>query len=255
MTDGTTTASGDTTATAATVPTRLSRLRSWAKPGRPGAAAMATAAVLGVGLVGVIVATGGPSATTASVAAAGGSADKRANGADRSGPGSNPAALGPAAKKAVPQASASAPTGSDPSRLGATTAGAWVLPQPGAEVTSCYGPRWGRFHEGIDFAGPPGSPNRAAAAGTVISAGWDDGGYGNMVIIRHASGIYTLYGHANSVAVSVGQHVEADQIVSYEGSTGSSTGPHLHFEVWTGMWSPIDPAPFLRAHGIRFTGC
>jgi murein DD-endopeptidase MepM/ murein hydrolase activator NlpD len=132
---------------------------------------------------------------------------------------------------------------------------AWTFPMGKFELTSCYGPRWGTEHQGIDFANVPGTPILAAGGGTVISAGWNAGGYGNMVIIQHGPSTYTLYGHSQRVLVHVGQHVTAGQPIALEGTTGDSTGPHLHFEVWNGMWSRIEPASFLRAHGVKLNGC
>ncbi len=125
----------------------------------------------------------------------------------------------------------------------------------GATITSCYGPRWGTEHQGIDFANVTGTPIRAAAAGTVIAAGDDGDGYGNKVVIQHGPALFTLYGHGEQVLVQVGQRVAAGTVIALEGATGDATGPHLHFEVWTAMWSRIDPTPFLRANGIPVDGC
>ena len=101
------------------------------------------------------------------------------------------------------------------------------------EVSSPYGLRWGGsdFHPGIDIANDYGVPIVAAASGTVTAAGWNSGGYGNMVDIDHGNGIWTRYGHAEAVAVSVGETVQKGQIIAYMGSTGFSTGPHVHYEV------------------------
>ena len=101
------------------------------------------------------------------------------------------------------------------------------------EVSSPYGLRWGGsdFHPGIDIANDYGVPIIAAASGTVTAAGWNSGGYGNMVDIDHGNGIWTRYGHAEAVAVSVGDTVRKGQIIAYMGSTGFSTGPHVHYEV------------------------
>ena len=101
------------------------------------------------------------------------------------------------------------------------------------EVSSPYGLRWGGsdFHPGIDIANDYGTPIVAAASGTVTAAGWNSGGYGNMVDIDHGNGIWTRYGHAEAVAVSVGETVQKGQIIAYMGSTGFSTGPHVHYEV------------------------
>ena len=103
----------------------------------------------------------------------------------------------------------------------------WPLHGP---VTSEFGPRYGGFHPGIDIAAAYGTPIHAAKAGVVIFAGWY-GGYGNFVIIDHGGGLATAYGHQSRIAVSQGQHVSQGDVVGFEGSTGYSTGPHLHFEV------------------------
>ncbi|MFE9653697.1 M23 family metallopeptidase [Micromonospora sp. NPDC006431] len=128
---------------------------------------------------------------------------------------------------------------------------AWVIPMKGATITSCYGPRWGTLHAGIDFAMPAGTPIHAAAGGTVVKAGDAGDGYGNSVFIDHHNGYLTHYGHQSRLIVSVGDKVSAGQVIGYEGATGDATGPHLHFEVHQGaMWNQIDPAQFLRARGI-----
>ena len=101
------------------------------------------------------------------------------------------------------------------------------------EVTSPYGLRWGGtdFHPGIDIANDMGTPIVATADGVVEYAGWNSGGYGNMVDINHGNGLMTRYGHASQVVVSAGQHVKRGQLIAYMGSTGFSTGPHVHYEV------------------------
>ena len=100
-------------------------------------------------------------------------------------------------------------------------------------VTSPYGLRWGGsdFHPGIDIANDMGTPIVATADGVVDFAGWNAGGYGNMVDIDHGNGIMTRYGHASQVVVSAGQQVKRGQLIAYMGSTGFSTGPHVHYEV------------------------
>jgi murein DD-endopeptidase MepM/ murein hydrolase activator NlpD len=95
--------------------------------------------------------------------------------------------------------------------------------------TSGFGYRWGRMHEGIDLGCPSGTAVAAAASGTVVVAGWV-GGYGNFVVIDHGT-LATAYGHNSRLAVHRGQQVSTGQIVAYSGSTGHSTGPHVHFEV------------------------
>ncbi|MCW2613588.1 MAG: rane protein [Frankiales bacterium] len=121
--------------------------------------------------------------------------------------------------------------------------------RPGiGRLTSGYGRRWGRLHAGIDLASGIGSPVRAAAAGTVLSAG-SEGGYGRCVRITHADGTVTVYAHMSALLVNDGERVEAGQQIGREGNTGHSTGPHLHFEVRVNG-SPIDPIPWLRKRGI-----
>ena len=110
-------------------------------------------------------------------------------------------------------------------------------------VTSPFGWRWGRMHEGIDIGAASGTQIRAAAAGTVIYAGWL-GGYGNLDVIDHGGGVATAYGHQSSVAVGNGASVAQGQVIGYVGSTGHSTGPHLHFEVRVNG-IPQDPLGYL----------
>ena len=129
-----------------------------------------------------------------------------------------------------------------PAPTGAASAAGFVWPVHGV-LTSPYGWRWGRMHEGIDLAVSSGTPVVAAAAGTVIVAGWL-GGYGNLVVVDHGNGISTAYGHNTSVAVGVGQSVAQGQLVAYSGNTGHSTGPHVHFEVRVNG-SPVDPLGYL----------
>jgi murein DD-endopeptidase MepM/ murein hydrolase activator NlpD len=118
-----------------------------------------------------------------------------------------------------------------------------------APISSPFGYRthpvlgYRRLHGGIDFAGAYGSPIRAADAGTVIFAGWY-GGYGNAIIVSHGKGITTLYGHCSQLFVSEGQTVARGQHIAAVGSTGLSTGPHLHFEVRIDG-TPTDPAAYL----------
>lgn len=117
-------------------------------------------------------------------------------------------------------------------------------------LTSYFGPRnlgmgTSSFHRGIDIAAPSGTPVGAARSGTVTFAGWSTQGYGNLVRVRHADGSEAWYGHFSSIAVSVGQYVSQGALVGRVGSTGLSTGPHLHFEVHESS-GPVDPLSFLR---------
>jgi murein DD-endopeptidase MepM/ murein hydrolase activator NlpD len=127
----------------------------------------------------------------------------------------------------------------------------YALPDSGV-LTQGYGGPGG--HPGIDFAGPYGSPILAAANGTVVFAG-QQSGYGNFIEIQESDSTYTAYGHLSSIGVSVGQQVGAGQQIGQEGSTGESTGPHLHFEVRTGLNGPTeDPLAWLNARGITVSG-
>ncbi|MET8680310.1 transglycosylase family protein [Streptomyces sp. NPDC004647] len=107
------------------------------------------------------------------------------------------------------------------------------------------------YHTGADFPVPTGTPLKSIGAGEVVSAGWG-GSYGNEVVIRHEDGKYSQYGHLSSLSVSAGQSVTGGQQIGLSGSTGNSSGPHLHFEVRTGpdYGSDIDPLAYLREHGV-----
>lgn len=119
--------------------------------------------------------------------------------------------------------------------------GPLVWPTQGV-LTSPYGWRWGTMHRGIDIGAPSGTPIYAAAGGTVFYAGWM-GGYGNLILIDHGDGRVTAYAHQSSLAVSGGS-VGRGQLIGYVGSTGDSTGPHLHFELRLDG-SAVDPLPYL----------
>jgi len=108
--------------------------------------------------------------------------------------------------------------------------GTFIVPLDHFTMTSGFGPRWGTHHDGVDLAAPTGTPYYAADGGTVIRAGWF-GGYGNCIDIDHGNGVVTRYGHSSQIFVSVGDLVYQGQNIGLVGSTGWSTGPHLHFEV------------------------
>jgi murein DD-endopeptidase MepM/ murein hydrolase activator NlpD len=126
----------------------------------------------------------------------------------------------------------------------------WVLPIGHYELSSNYGPRWGRMHAGIDFAAPIGTRLVAMHAGTVTFAG-QQSGYGNKVEIRYTDGTLSYYGHMSSISVREGQRVTAGQVVGRVGSTGRSTGPHLHLEIHPRGGGPVNPYPWLLAKGLR----
>ena len=130
-------------------------------------------------------------------------------------------------------------------------AGSGVLSAPisGARLTSAFGPRvhpiYGtvRMHDGVDYAAPSGTPIRAAADGTVVAAG-PRGGYGIATLVDHGGGLATLVAHQRAVFVAPGGPVTRGQVIGAVGSTGFSTGPHLHFEVRSGG-TPVDPLQYL----------
>lgn len=131
----------------------------------------------------------------------------------------------------------------------------YVHPVPGNHTTAyrASGASWSSgSHTGIDFPVATGTSVKAITSGTVVTAGWG-GAYGNEVVIKHADGHYSQYGHMSSLSVSAGQTVTAGQQVGLSGATGNATGPHLHFEVRTGpaYGSDIDPIAYLASHGIN----
>jgi len=122
----------------------------------------------------------------------------------------------------------------------------WIWPTKGI-FSSGYGWRWGRMHKGIDIANNVGTPILAARAGQVVSAGWNDGGYGYLVEIRHEDGSMSRYAHNSQILVQPGQSVPQGAVISLMGSTGRSTGPHLHFEILPPGRGAANPLEFLPA--------
>ena len=145
----------------------------------------------------------------------------------------------------LPDLSATAylPDIADPSR-GTIANSNFIWPARGS-LTSGFGWRWGRVHQGIDIAGPVGTPIVAAASGVVNFAGWNSGGYGYMVDIRHPDGTVTRYAHNSAVYVRAGQTVTQGQPIAAMGSTGFSTGPHLHFEIRPNGGRAVNPMIYL----------
>lgn len=121
-------------------------------------------------------------------------------------------------------------------------AGGWTWPA-GGTVTSEFGYRWGRLHAGLDLGAPEGSPIWAARSGTVTYAA-AMGGYGNIVLLDHGGGLSTAYAHQSAILVGVGASVSAGEQIGQVGSTGNSTGPHLHFETRIGG-TPQNPRNYL----------
>jgi murein DD-endopeptidase MepM/ murein hydrolase activator NlpD len=125
---------------------------------------------------------------------------------------------------------------------GPASAAGLIWPLRG-RVTSEYGQRWGRLHAGIDIGAGTGTPIRAAKAGEVVFAGVMNG-YGNCIVIAHGGGFSTLYAHQSRLGAGDGQDVDQGQVIGYVGSTGHSTGPHLHLETRVNG-SPQNPRRFL----------
>jgi murein DD-endopeptidase MepM/ murein hydrolase activator NlpD len=120
--------------------------------------------------------------------------------------------------------------------------GDFIWPVDGV-VTSRFGIRWGKRHDGIDIAAPEGTPVVAAAAGSVLFAG-NEGGYGNLVILQHKKNMITIYAHNRSIEVKEADTVQQGQKIAQVGQTGRATGPHLHFEIREGR-NPRNPLFFL----------
>ena len=181
----------------------------------------------------------GVDSTTVSAAAQLAAADRRVSRASR-------ALTSPRAAEPAPLRSAVLKPAAKPAKH----VERWVRPSAGAE-SSCFCMRWGVMHEGIDLAGPLGSPIVAVGDGVVVEAG-PASGFGLWVVIRHANGDYSIYGHMYTYYVTVGEHVRAGQHIADIGANGQSTGPHLHFGVARGSaFGPyLDPVPWLAARGV-----
>jgi murein DD-endopeptidase MepM/ murein hydrolase activator NlpD len=158
-----------------------------------------------------------------------------------------------AAEKAAAEAAAQNPGSSTPA--GPSSSG-WTRPA-GGYISSTYGysSNYGSsFHKGVDLAAGCNSNIYSASSGTVVYAGYGwNGGYGNYIIIEHANGLRTAYGHiaAGGIRVSYGQNVAVGTNIAKVGSTGNSTGCHLHFEVRPGGWNTTDPVSFMANQGVR----
>jgi len=129
----------------------------------------------------------------------------------------------------------------------------WVLPVSGYHLTARFAESsglWASTHTGLDFAAPAGTPLVAVANATVTSTGYN-GAYGNMTVLTLEDGTEIWYCHQTNIEVSVGQKVNAGQRIGTVGSTGNSTGPHLHLEVRPGGGDPVDPYSHLAHHGVQ----
>ncbi|WP_186526131.1 M23 family metallopeptidase [Leekyejoonella antrihumi] len=155
-----------------------------------------------------------------------------------------------ARSKATEAATTAATAKAAAAKAKGSTSGGWTcaIAGCGGTFTSGFGGRWGTMHLGDDFATPVGTPLRALHSGTVVTVG-NYFGMGNRVEIDYGNGVSSIEAHLSSFAVSAGQQVEAGQVVGRSGNTGHSTGPHVHLEIHLND-QPVDPAPWLRAHGI-----
>lgn len=130
----------------------------------------------------------------------------------------------------------------------------WVLPVTGYRLSARFGASsslWSSgTHTGLDMAGPSGSTIVSVAAGTVTSAGFD-GSYGNRIIVTLQDGTEVWYAHLSRIATSSGAKVDPGQVIGYTGSTGNSTGPHLHLEIRPGGGDAVDPIPVLQQHQVN----
>ncbi|MFH8756150.1 M23 family metallopeptidase [Streptomyces atroolivaceus] len=201
-------------------------------------------------------------------AKASGSAEKPAEAAPSTAKKAAPAEKAASAEKAAAPAApaekkAAAPAAPAEKKAASTTgsgasessSSGYASPVENANVTTQYrasGASWSSgYHTGSDFQAASGTSVRSIGPGTVVSAGWS-GSYGNEVVIQHTDGMYSQYAHLTSLEVSAGQTVTGGQQIGLSGSTGNSTGPHLHFEVRTGpsYGSDVDPIAYLRSHGV-----
>ncbi|NEB00749.1 M23 family metallopeptidase [Streptomyces sp. SID13726] len=141
----------------------------------------------------------------------------------------------------------------------AASSASWVDPVKTYTLSASYaqsGGMWQSTHSGQDFAVPSGTKVVAAHGGTVVKAGSNGAGdgaaYGNAIVIKHGNGTYSQYAHLSRINVKVGQVVKTGQRIALSGSTGNSSGPHLHFEIRTtaNYGSAVDPVKFLRAKGV-----
>ncbi|MGP4003312.1 M23 family metallopeptidase [Streptomyces sp. 8N706] len=162
-----------------------------------------------------------------------------------------------AAAKADAQKRAAAKAVADRKKRAAKLANpaTWVKPVEHYAKGSTFGlggSHWANKHSGQDFVVPTGTSVKAAHSGTVVEAGWG-GSYGNNIVIKHGDRTYTQYGHLSQLGVSQGQTVKTGQEIGKSGSTGNSTGPHLHFETRTApvYGFAVDPVKFLRDHGVK----
>ncbi|OON71658.1 M23 family metallopeptidase [Streptomyces tsukubensis] len=158
------------------------------------------------------------------------------------------------------QAGAQAKAADHAKQTAAKTSASWIDPVKHYSLSAGFGlggNMWSHKHSGQDFAVPTGTKVMAAHSGTVVKTGGNGAGdgpaYGNAVVIKHSNGKFSQYAHLSKIDVKVGQHVNTGQDIAKSGSTGNSSGPHLHFEVRTtaNYGSAINPVTFLKTVGVK----
>ncbi|WP_190023352.1 M23 family metallopeptidase [Streptomyces hiroshimensis] len=157
--------------------------------------------------------------------------------------------------RCIPLRRAAAGGGTGAEHAAAQANGRWTRPVTSYQLTAGFGgvgANWASTHSGQDFAVPSGTPVRSIGAGTVVAAGCG-GAFGISLVVQHEDGWYSQYAHLAATFVTPGQQVRAGQWIGLSGTTGNSTGPHLHFEIRTSpeFGSAVDPVPWLNAHGVR----
>ena len=154
------------------------------------------------------------------------------------------------AAAAKAKAAAAAKAKADAKKRAIALAHRWVIPVSGYTLTSGYGFRWGKMHPAQDLACPTGTPVHALSTGRVIFAGWSNEGYGYMVKIQYWDGTVSWMAHNSRLLVSIGEKVVPGQTIAYSGSTGNSTGPHVHLEIHPGDGSAVAPRTWLAKRGV-----
>jgi len=171
------------------------------------------------------------------------------NGPEMTADGANPPVGTVAAASAGAGAASSSGGGATPpAALGPPARLRWPVEAP--RITSLFGSRWGRHHEGIDLSAPIGTPVVAAEGGEVVYSGNSVRGYGNMIVLKHADGLMTVYAHNSVLLVKVGSVVRAGDRIALSGQSGHATGPHVHFEVRRAE-IPRDPLQFLPGRATK----
>jgi len=169
------------------------------------------------------------------------------------------AAVGASVVLGTGVASAAAPAAAPAAAKKAVSA-SWIDPVKKYTLSAGFaqaGKMWQSTHSGQDFAVPSGTKVMAAHGGTVVKAGGNGAGdgpaYGNAIVIKHASGVYSQYAHLSRIDVKIGQVVKTGQKIALSGSTGNSSGPHLHFEIRTtaNYGSAVNPVTFLHSKGVK----